>query len=356
MQKKWLIGIFVIVPLLIALILVGLTKNCRRSGSHPKLEIVRNGSGPATQAIASEVVLENGLIKEIFRVSPTTFLPRDESPAAADPFAEAAHPSLFKHEDPKKILEQAGITFGKGTSVIYNPITLELTAVNTREQLDLIDAYLESTLCFPEMQIAIRAEIYEMPSLTALDVLESAAPEGDHTAERNAVRKAVGQGGIRLVNATSIIARSGQRAKIEDSYDFPLPLSKTSSNEKEDENGDKPDWEIRQVGTLFEVDPVLGSDNFTIDLNFSLEHHTAPPEQSRTNSRSKRDYPPTLHPKKLTTQITLQDGSYILVGSWKPTGKPEYEKNDLMDVIFVTATIQKQISPVSISEKTSGKK
>jgi len=120
-----------------------------------------------------------------------------------------------------------------------------------------------------------------------------------------------------------------------------MAIPKLESNLKEDDKAEEgeiseePDWEIRQVGTIFEVDPVLGADGYTMDLSMMLEHHTAAPETEPLHINS----PPLFHSKRLTTQLALISGSYTLLGSWKPTGKPEYEDNDLMHLIFVTANV-----------------
>ena len=78
-----------------------------------------------------------------------------------------------------------------------------------------------------------------------------------------------------LVTTASVSALSGQRAKVENIDEV---IYHTEIDWDEDEDIVIPAaFETRNMGTTFEVDPVIGADDFTIDLNFSFEHHSAPP-------------------------------------------------------------------------------
>ncbi len=44
----------------------------------------------------------------------------------------------------KSVLEKAGVTFGSGASAIYNPATGKLIVRNTQDQMELVEAYIES--------------------------------------------------------------------------------------------------------------------------------------------------------------------------------------------------------------------
>ena len=204
--------------------------------------------------------------------------------------------------------------------------------------MGVVEANLSFNRCHFELQIPVRVEIYELPSKLALELVESCDDQGDHTPERNAVRKLVAEGGAKLVAMPSLLGRSGQRSKIIAAYEIPF----LEQVEKKPEEGEKKATQetvidTRPVGTILEIDPVLGADNWTIDLSFNLEHHTGPPEFIPVGKEIEI---PVFHSKEITTQLTLLKGSYLLVGTWKPTGKPEYEKEDLTQVIFLTANVQ----------------
>ncbi|MFK5924928.1 MAG: hypothetical protein QM496_22335 [Verrucomicrobiota bacterium] len=271
-------------------------------------------------------------------IVPDTFLNdySNENGLPVDPFAdEQRKPSK---RTAIKVLQEAGVVFGKGSSANYDIMNSVLTVVQTREQLELCEAYVAPICCRYEQQIAIRTEIYELPMPLALELVESCEGESDHSAERNAVRQLMKDGGAKLVALTSVISRSGQRSKIIDGNEVPFLENVPSKDNDNSETNDK-NFTIgsRPVGTLLEVDPVLGADNWTIDLSLQLEHHTASPEFIPIRDGIKI---PQFHSKEITTQVTLLKGNYLLVGTWKPTGKPEYEREDLMHVVFLTANVQ----------------
>ncbi len=298
------------------------------------LDIVRKYRGVDRALLNSDVILENGLIKKTYIVPPT-IVGYSQSDTEADPFS-ALNPDPQELKPVQEILSEAGIVFDQGASAVYNHNLSALTVINTRDQLDMVEAYTESIGAREEQHMQVRVEIYELPATLAMQAIESAAPEGRHNAERNAIYKAVGRGSVRLVNTITMMVRSGQRAKVEDVIEYYVKLSPNESSGEEPSKGSEQTWEVRQVGTILEVDPLIGSDNTTIDLNLSLEHHTALPETILVNGSSVLAF----HFKKTITNFVLLSGSYTLLSSWRPTGKPEYGENDLMHVAFVTANIQ----------------
>ena len=79
---------------------------------------------------------------------------------AADPFADPADKGAgpARRRSAKDILQEAGITFAPGSSVIYNPTTSQLIVRNTQDQMELVEAYKDSMkgraeegLSFPDM-------------------------------------------------------------------------------------------------------------------------------------------------------------------------------------------------------------
>ncbi len=97
---------------------------------------------------------DSDLYTNVYKVPPT-FLSRGGmgggggGGAAADPFAAPADSGTAvasTRQSAKNILESAGITFGTGSSAIYNKETGQLIVRNTQDQMDLVDAYQESIL------------------------------------------------------------------------------------------------------------------------------------------------------------------------------------------------------------------
>lgn len=90
------------------------------------------------------------------------------APAApADPFAAAGAgggggSGLIARKSAKQILEAAGITFPEGSSASYNPATSQLVVRNTQPNLDLVEAYVESTTKSAPKMVVITSKFVEV--------------------------------------------------------------------------------------------------------------------------------------------------------------------------------------------------
>ena len=159
--------------------------------------------------------------------------------------------------------------------------------------------------------------------------------------------------GVDLLSAPSVMARSGQRAKIEVIREFIYP---TEYDPPEIPNqfggtttlggvgggtsagGGFPvtpatptAFETRNTGVTLEVDPVLGADEFTIDLNLAPEvvefdgfiNYGSPILTSSINAlglvtpvvvTENRIEMPIFNTRKVTTQVTIWDGQTVALG------------------------------------------
>jgi hypothetical protein len=101
--------------------------------------------------------------------------------------------------------------------------------------------------------------------------------------------------------------------------------------------------ESRIAGTRLEIDPVFGSDGWTINMNVTLEHHFAPPTLRTVspppgNGMFRIDLPATdFHATTINTAITLESGMTKLLGIWTPKDAPEFEGKDVMQAAFLRA-------------------
>lgn len=251
------------------------------------------------------------MIQANFIVPPNAF----QTAQPVDPFATPSAEKNYEQSDAKTVLERYGIVFGEEASATYHPETSLLTVTQTREQMELVAAVFASRCDHRESQIHISTEIYELPALDALEIIESLRPQGEHTPERGALlREATRMKRVMLVAAPTIIARSGQRAKTEELIE--------TVNRPEPTKGEEPEPAWEQYPTLsLEVDPIIGGDNYTMDINFQV---TFAPKETPEFSRN------------LTTQVVTYDGDWIFVGNW--SGRTP----DTMMLIFLNATIQTQ--------------
>lgn len=308
-------------------------------------------SGSLVGSIAQEAAVPSGEPgTKAYRVAPS-FLsglmnPSDAGAGASDPFAapddSGSPPPAGDFQ--AYISKELGITFPEGTYARLDSKTGKLEIRHQPGVAEAIEAYLTALEGYSQRQLNIRAEIYQMPALAALKVQQLCGPLDDHVSIWESVQGMVERGQATLVTTASVVARSGQRAKAEDISETIYPTE--VDWDKEQKTVLPAAFETRNVGTTFEVDPVIGADDYTIDLNLSLEHHTTPPIMRPISVTSPNSghvvtvEMPEFHAKSITTQITIGAGGVKCIGAWRPTGKPEYAEADAMQVVFLKVDIQ----------------
>ncbi|MCB1088472.1 MAG: hypothetical protein KDM63_15650 [Verrucomicrobiae bacterium] len=276
--------------------------------------------------------------------------PEQASQGPSDPFAAPVAGGGGSTESKVPELEaflttELGIEFPEGTWVTYDTKTGALEICHQPAVVKAIETYFDQLDTYGSRQISIRVEIYQMPSRAALKIQQLCGPMDDHAPIWETVQAMLEKGQATLVTTLSTLARSGQRSKASDVREF-IYATEVDWDEKQ-EAVIPAAFETRDVGSIFEVDPVIGGDDYTIDLNFSLEHHTVPPVMQPTTVTSPKTGKvvvvemPEFHSKRITTQITMRDGSTKCVGAWRPTGKPEFETADVMQVAFLRTDLQR---------------
>jgi hypothetical protein len=319
---------------------------------------------------------------------PADFLARDPAQyrgaaaaaaAPADPFAPAGgagEPKLTVRMTALDILRARGIVFPEGSSASFIPATSELVVRNTRENLQKLEDFIESIRDQVPLNIALTFNIVQGDAAVMRQIEADTAAVADHTEVWRRVEAEMAQGHIRIVRSGWIETRSGQRATTsvgEERIHFagatvgrlggPTKSSTTSSDKKNapapqpaapvDSSAQAaapaftPEFEMELVGTKFEVDPVIGLDSKTVDLNFAIEHDTAPPtlhhEPVPAGADVNRiDAPGTdFHKAHITTAVTLTAGMTRLLGIWKPDAPAEGPNGDVLQAAFVKADLIK---------------
>jgi len=303
---------------------------------------------------------KDGMVTNEYKVPPTfiSSYPRDRSGGgAADPFSapkdNAGGGALSARKAPKEILEAAGIVVPEGAFATYDPKTGTLTVRNTKEQHELVQAYLDSIVGSSEKQIHVIVEMIEVEHLDFSDWLLSHRFDHNATEFRRTVQEWVREGRGTILETTTIMARSGQRAKTEsvDEYIYPteydppeIPKEVTLSDQaKAPVTGVTPTaFETRNMGRTLEVDPVLGADGVTIDLNLAPEFVELEGINEWTSAKIDEMFKttmPTFHTQRITTQITTHDGEYTFLGTTRPLKAADPKRKDPIVLNFVRADV-----------------
>lgn len=238
----------------------------------------------------SEEQLSNGLILREYFVTPTYLCAQslDGSKERIKPTSEKER--IIPRLSTQQVLEKAGIKFSaKGSKATYSPTNSKLTVVLPRSEMDLVDSYVRAVTFVESKQIAIRLEVFEAPTLTAIEIVNSCTDHAIHTSERNALLQAKKAGQPKSIGLSflTLIARPGERAG-------------------------------SQSDTLSaEIEALLGADDKTVDLQLAID----------IGSIEKNTY---------TTSITCQSDNFYLIGSWKNN-----EGQDRTYLLFIRPVINK---------------
>jgi hypothetical protein len=290
---------------------------------------------------------------------PLDFLARDPaeyscaaSAAPTDPFSPAggaAEPKLSARMTALDVLRARGILFPEGSSASFIPATSELVVRNTPENLRKLEEFLEAIRDRAALTVGLTFYIVQGEAALLRQIESDTAATADHTDTWRKVEAEAAQGRIKILRTTWIETRSGQRAtcKSGDEHIYFKGMKVAGFNTPEFSPTFKPEHAMELVGTQIEVDSVIGPDSRTLDLNFAIEHDTAPPTLRQdpvpTAAETVRiDAPGTdFHQANLTTAVTLTTGMTRLLGVWKPETVADGEKGDVLQAAFVKADLIK---------------
>lgn len=240
----------------------------------------------------------------------------------------------------KDILYAMGIPFPEGATASYNPATSVMFVKNTNENLALVDAYVESIRRVAPKTVAFTTHILQGPGPLLRRITSQAATKSDHQAELNELLAAVKTDAVQHLDTARLETKSGTRAKAEQANEHTA-ITNITLNEKGEPVFKQ---EMRRVGLTVELEPTIGAEGVTVELSLAPEFHTSPPFEHReyiTDTQGRRlEFPLTDYfTSKLTTSITLPDGTTRLLSLYKPTGNPDLEKADILQAIFITCDI-----------------
>lgn len=189
---------------------------------------------------------------------------------------------------------------------------------------------------------------------------------------RDEISELVKKKEAKVIESMMVLARPGERAKIESIEEIiypteytPASIAKNVSKDNDDKDDKESEvltvtnptpvaFETRNVGSTLEVDPLLGADSVTIDLNLAPELVFLDRFESYStheNGGNKTEIKmPVFYTTKVTTNITLIDGQPTLIGAASPrnieTGAVDTDRKILIfvkgEIIITGAPIERK--------------
>ena len=316
--------------------------------------------------VAEEV--PEGMIVRRYLIPPTFLMSGGSggSGVAVDPFAEdpiASEPRFTVRVTAKDILKNAGIAFPEGSSANYLRSSSTLVVRNTPENIELVEAYIDSIRTSVEKMVGVIAYVVEAPSATIRRLAGETRLLANHEKQWGDLQQAEG---VSILDTMWILGRSGNRSLTQWGHEFNYPVSlsvfeDSDEKAKDDRPNDQAEndgaaeqakigglsaeLDSRFIGSTFEVDPILGADNWTVDLNFAADrHHGAPITDLKfggigPNQEIRMDGPITkFRDSKIATQCVFRKGAIRMVSLWEPENEAG-DENDLMRAVFLRVNV-----------------
>ncbi len=271
-----------------------------------------------------------------FKVPPD-FLSLDASTEAGsapvDPLARNLPAKIYS---PKDVQKAAGVPFPEGAAAAFDLATSTLIVTNTPENLDMIDSFTNYG-CYRPMGLVHTLHIIEADAATLRKIADETANISDHSKALLKLEALVAQRKARFVSTQQLETRSGQRASIHAGTER---MSVTKFR-KSDASGEMVAAVDRSPGgTRLEVEPIVGPDGWTIDINLSLDHEFMPAKQEHQGengggAKGLETNTTLTHNAHVITATTMRSGFTRIIGLWKPEGAPSPIGKDVLQIAFL---------------------
>lgn len=237
----------------------------------------------------------------------------------------------------RSVLEAAGILFPEGASALYDPVQSRLIIRNTRRNLDLVEAYACDFCNSTPRTITYTAQVFQGPGPLLRQLTAQAAKQCDHRSTLEALLAAVKAGTVQALNTARIETKLGTQATATQARRH-ISLGGVKVNDKGETEFDQ---DTREVGLTLSIEPAGRADGRAIESSISLEFHPAEPQEHREHILDSQgrslELPLTDYQAvHLTTTTLIPSGAARLIGLWKPTGKPEFEQEDILQMLIIT--------------------
>ncbi len=201
--------------------------------------------------------------------------------------------------------------------------------------------------------VSIMEEVFSLPLVEADNLLHDIPSDRLRYAR---LREMLAGGKARLEKLVVLRTKSGQRAVFESIHELRYPTEFTPPSAVPANPSDKPPpkvensfpmnpttptaFDVRNIGDTLELEPVVGPDGMTIDLNLV-------PQSVRYLGDRTFDVPdpvkqPIIETGKITTQVSVRDGQPYFLGTAHPplaNGFPGQQKEQRVWLEFLTVNL-----------------
>ncbi len=237
----------------------------------------------------------------------------------------------------RKYFAQLGLNLPEGTAFAADRKSWTYAVRTPQNYFAAIEANSAGDMSRVPTHLVFQLHIVQADAKELRDVVKYSQTHADLTNEWKRLRGLPNKNQTRILHSARLETRSGQRASI------------AAGAQHEHANGFKIDaqgrieWkrETTQTGLQFEIEPVIGPDGTTVDINFDLTYHYAPPTErmalaGEAGPFGKIEVPVTdYHRAKVQTAMTFVDGMTRLIGVWRPEGVAELDKQDVLQAAFL---------------------
>lgn len=222
-----------------------------------------------TEAKRGEAKADEPLIFRAYKIPPRFFaLPKDSSKPEGSSPAPGPKWTADESKNAKIYLEDQGIKFPAGSEIFCDSTGGFLAVRQTKENLDHMDVIFYAEECGIPSQLEIEISAYQFPA--------NKFPDAQHLTFD--LLKGLGKKLV-LLDKVTCVTKSGQRS-VSNSLQAtpstsPNPQQKQAESTKPDpaSSGQDISFLPGEYGTKVEVEPVIGADGQTIDINLIYRLH-----------------------------------------------------------------------------------
>ena len=229
-------------------------------------------------------------------------------------------------KSPREVLQENGIPFPDGSVAILDRILWRLTVRNTSENLEILDQFMDAAFLDAGPTVKLSITLIKGPTEAFNQIIK---PNQGTSAKMELGESLLhlasqGKDGLSVENILSTASRSGQQVSLKSGREKHR-VEKVESIEK---TGHSVGFGDSHEGISLEIEPTVGIDNETIDLNVSLRSSSikvgglqrVPGNSNSLPAHQEADT--ALCQGELKTAVTMKRDKPALIGIWQDDTHP----------------------------------